>query len=283
MPIAELGGPPRPLAPPIVIDSDKELTNTETMLQGILDKSTLKGGKRKSKKTKNSRKINTLSEISYHNYSDYSDDQEAIKSQEDFEKINKQITNELLEKPKPKKDSPDDSKLESELSEIARNISRQSTDIHERTIVKIAKIMNLDLNNPNDNKTARYYKAAVWRMINQKHPELSNFDRSVEMEKNITKELLETIDVEKVGKEIEKHLSEKSDKKSESKEEITKNSKKESKEKTKKESKKETKEKPKKESKKESKKEPKKKSKLERQTISSDKTLSISTESITNH
>ena len=102
--------------------------------------------------------------------------------------------------------------------------------------------MNLDLNKPEDKKLAGYYKAAVWRMINQKHPELSNFDRSVEMEKNITKELLKTIDVEKVGKEIEKYLSEKS----ESKKEASK------KEAPKKESKKEA---PKKESKKESKKE----------------------------
>ena len=38
---------------------------------------------------------------------------------------------------------------------MARNIARQSTDIHERTIEKIATILKLDLKNPEDNKTTR--------------------------------------------------------------------------------------------------------------------------------
>jgi hypothetical protein len=47
-------------------------------------------------------------------------------------------------------------------------------------------------------------------MIKEKNPLLNNFDRAVEMEKAITKEMLKSIDIDKVTKEIQKHLSEKS-------------------------------------------------------------------------
>ncbi len=98
----------------------------------------------------------------------------------------------------------------SEISDIARQISRQSTDVHERTVQKIIKLLKLDENSQQDVQKARNYKAAIYRMIKEKNPLLNNFDRAVEMEKSITLELLKSIDITKVTKEIEKHLSEKS-------------------------------------------------------------------------
>ena len=97
----------------------------------------------------------------------------------------------------------------SDISDIARQISRQSSDIHERAVMKIIEILKLDKNNQNDVQKARNYKAAIYKMIKEKNPLLNNFDRAVEMEKSITKETLAKIDITKVSQEIEKHMSEK--------------------------------------------------------------------------
>ena len=193
--------------------------NTEDMVNKIRqNKSQLIGGKR-NKKSKGVRKLKTFSEMSYG---------EPINTDEDLKEANTKIAEELFDNKdkKSKKDKKDkessedsekDNQLASELSEMARNIARQSSDIHERTIEKIAELLKLDLKNPEDNKKARYYKAAIWKMVKDAHPELSNYDRSVEMEKNVTKEKLKTINIEKVSKEIDKYFSEKSDSNSDSK------------------------------------------------------------------
>jgi hypothetical protein len=263
-------------------------------------KSELVGGK-KNKKSKivGKRKIHTFSELSYGELSDnfkrknlFSENAlgDPIKTDDDLEEANNKITAELFEdkedkdkknkKDKKEKDSDEDSedkldkKLTSELSEMARNIARQSTDIHERTIEKIATILKLDLKNPEDNKKARYFKAAIWRMVKEEHPELSNYDRSVEMEKNVTVEKLKSIDIEKVSKDIDKYFSEKSTSQKETKsdETITPNKEK----KVKKVEKKTEEKKEKKETKADSKKDSKKK--LLKRIEESNNTLSISTE-----
>ncbi len=104
----------------------------------------------------------------------------------------------------------------SDISDIARQISRQSSDIHERSVDKIIELLKLDKTKPDDVQKARNYKAAIYKMIKEKNPLLNNFDRAVEMEKAITKEMLKSIDIDKVTKEIEKHMSEKSKSDSES-------------------------------------------------------------------
>lgn len=104
----------------------------------------------------------------------------------------------------------------SDISDIARQISRQSSDIHDRSIEKIIELLKLDKTKPNDVQKARNYKAAIYKMIKEKNPLLNNFDRAVEMEKAITKEMLKSIDIDKVTKEIHKHISEKSKSDSES-------------------------------------------------------------------
>ena len=186
--------------------------NTEVMVNKLRDtKSQLIGGRRKNK-NKGTRKLHTFSELSYG---------EAIKTDDDLNEANNKITSELFDKKEKSsssssEESEKDKVLASELSEMARNIARQSSDIHERSIQKIAELLKLDLNKPEDNKKARYYKAAIWKMVKEKHPELSNYDRSVEMEKNITKDTLKSIDINKVTKEIDQYFSEKSEKPKES-------------------------------------------------------------------
>lgn len=96
---------------------------------------------------------------------------------------------------------------DSDLSDVARHLSRQSSDIHERVVMKIIELLKLNKDNADDVLKARNYKAAVYRIIKEKNPLLNNFDRAVEMEKSITKEMLKSIDIDKVSKEIEKHLS----------------------------------------------------------------------------
>jgi hypothetical protein len=101
----------------------------------------------------------------------------------------------------------------SSVSEVARMIKRQATDVHERVIKKIMDIMRVN------EKVARNYKAALYKMIKDKHPELSNYDRSVEMEKLATEKELKKIDIDKVTKEIEMHISEREKTRSENSEE----------------------------------------------------------------
>jgi hypothetical protein len=98
----------------------------------------------------------------------------------------------------------------SDISQIARQISRQSSEIHERAILKIIELLKLDKTKEKDLNLARMYKAAIYKTVKEKNPLLNNFDRAVEMEKSITKETLKSIDIDKVSKEIQKHLSEKS-------------------------------------------------------------------------
>jgi ankyrin repeat protein len=194
--LPHIGEPPSEYLEPTTATMIKDFRNEQKKDARLI------GGK-KSKKSKGIRKIYTFSEMSYG---------DPITNDDEFKEANKRITSELFDD-KKKSESSESSestkKLTSELSEMARNIEQQSTKIHERSIEKIAELMKLDLKNPEDNKKARYYKAALWRMIKEKHPELSNYDRSVEMEKNITKEILKTINIQKVSEDIEKYFSEK--------------------------------------------------------------------------
>jgi ankyrin repeat protein len=266
--------------------------------------SQLGGGKyiKVNNKTKGKRKIQTYSEMSIEEPLDIKSENvdELISS---YVTTSTEIANELLDKKKSKlnseekseKDSELDSNLsdirsglDSELSELARNISRQSTDIHERTIKKIADLLKLNLEDPESNKKARYYKAAIWKMIKEKHPELSNFDRSVEMEKNITKKVLDSIDIDKVTNEIDSYLSEKTTTTTPSESEVkskknktitTSNSESDSESEIKPKTKKSSTKEPK--TKKSSTKEPKTKKSSSKKSDMSEGTLSISTESDT--
>ena len=99
-------------------------------------------------------------------------------------------------------DESDESDDDSE-TELSRLIKRQSDEIHDRTVKKIMDLMNVD------EKTAKNYKAALYRKVKESHPELNNLDRAVEMEKLATKTELKKIDIKKVTKEIEEHISKK--------------------------------------------------------------------------
>jgi ankyrin repeat protein len=99
-------------------------------------------------------------------------------------------------------DDSDESDDDSE-TELSRLIKRQSDEIHERTVKKIMDLMNVD------DKTAKNYKASLYRKVKEAHPELNNLDRAVEMEKLATKTELKKIDIKKITKEIEEHISKK--------------------------------------------------------------------------
>jgi ankyrin repeat protein len=173
-----------------IIDSESILT--ENILNAIIQKQN--GGKKKSKKSSKKDK----------------------KSQKDKKSNISRIAKDNLVSTYSEVSVDPINSDASDISDIARQISRQSSDIHERSIEKIIELLKLDKKNSNDIEKARNYKAAIYKMIKEKNPLLNNFDRAVEMEKAITKEMLKSIDIEKVSKEIQKHMSEKSTSGSES-------------------------------------------------------------------
>lgn len=87
-------------------------------------------------------------------------------------------------------------------SELGRLIKKQSTEIHERVIQKIMKLMTVK------EDVAKNYKAALYKQVKDKKPELGNLDRAVEMEKLVNQKNLKAIDIKKVTADIKKHIEE---------------------------------------------------------------------------
>lgn len=88
----------------------------------------------------------------------------------------------------------------SEMSELSRMIESQADETHKRVVDRIKELLKVD------DVTARAYKALLYSKVKSEKPELNNFDRAVEMEKITTKEILETLNKDKL-KEIKDHIS----------------------------------------------------------------------------
>ena len=86
---------------------------------------------------------------------------------------------------------------------LSRQIKSQVDQIHERTVEKIKAIMNVDTD------IAKNYKAVLYRRVKEEHPNLSGYERALEMEKLATKENLDKIDINKITQEIKEHLEKK--------------------------------------------------------------------------
>lgn len=112
-----------------------------------------------------------------------------------------------------------------DMSELSRMINNQATQIHERTVKKISELLNIS------EKEARIYKAYIYSEIKKLHPELNNFDRAVEMEKQITTDFLNSIDKKKISDleiaitSASNNITEKSENKEDKKEEKSKSKK----------------------------------------------------------
>jgi hypothetical protein len=92
--------------------------------------------------------------------------------------------------------------------ELSRLINNQATEIHNEVIKIIMKLMNVE------EDIAKSYKAALWRMVKEKFPDIkSNLDKSVEMKKLATKKVLKTIDIDKYHKEVMEYRKKKAEKK----------------------------------------------------------------------
>ncbi len=90
------------------------------------------------------------------------------------------------------------SSIEKYENELSRLIKSQSTEIHERVVKNIMDLMNID------EQKAKAYKSAVYQMVKDKFPNLGNLDRAIEMQKMTTKELLDSINIDKYMSEWEK-------------------------------------------------------------------------------
>ena len=83
----------------------------------------------------------------------------------------------------------------SRMNELSRLINNQASEIHERVIKKIMELMKVD------EQVARDYKAALWRQVKAKNPDMkSNLDLSVEMEKIALKKNLKDVDLSQAAK-----------------------------------------------------------------------------------
>jgi len=172
--------------------------NTEELLSALL-KQTKKnvdndkqnsqlGGSKKSRKTEKSKKIRKMSSSSR------SSSSEKIRHIYDRTK--------QTNRPTSKKKS-DRKTSEDLINSIAMRLRNQATDIHERCVRKIGEILKLDLSKPEDLEKAKVFKAAIYRSVKEKHPELNNFDRAVEMEKNITEKILKSINYDDIKHSID--------------------------------------------------------------------------------
>lgn len=103
-------------------------------------------------------------------------------------------------------------KKKSRSDELSRLINNQANEIHKRVTKTIMEIMKVD------EETARNYKAALWKKVKEKYPEMkSNLDLSVELEKITTKEELNKIDLEKAKKIREESKKRREEKRKEEK------------------------------------------------------------------
>jgi len=82
------------------------------------------------------------------------------------------------------------------------SLERVTDDIHERVIETIKSIMGVD------DDTAKVYKSALYYGVKNEHPNLSGYERALEMEKMATKPNLKNIDVEEEKRKYEKRKSE---------------------------------------------------------------------------
>lgn len=76
-------------------------------------------------------------------------------------------------------------------------LGRITDDIHERTIETIKSLMGVD------EETAKAYKSILYYRVKEEHPEMSGYERAVEMEKLATKTILKDIDIDAAKKKRE--------------------------------------------------------------------------------
>jgi hypothetical protein len=86
--------------------------------------------------------------------------------------------------------------------ELMRLVDNQSTEIFQRIVEKIIKLLNVD------EKTARYYKTVLIHKIKKDSPNITQLDLANQVEKNTTKEHLKTINIKDEIEIIEQKRSE---------------------------------------------------------------------------
>lgn len=89
------------------------------------------------------------------------------------------------------------------ISNGKNELERITNDVHERTIETIKNILNIDYDD------AKIYKSALYYRVKEEHPDLSSYQRAVEMEKLATKEILKKINFDAEKKKYDKFISEK--------------------------------------------------------------------------
>lgn len=84
-------------------------------------------------------------------------------------------------------------------------LGRITDDIHSRTIETIRSLMGVD------EETAKVYKSVLYFRIKKDHPEMTGYERAIEMEKLATKDVLKKIDIDDEKKRYAEFKAAKSD------------------------------------------------------------------------
>lgn len=87
--------------------------------------------------------------------------------------------------------------IERSVSRGSFELGRITDDIHTRTIETIKSLMGVD------EETAKAYKSILYYRVKEEHPEMSGYERAVEMEKLATKSILKDIDIDAAKKKRE--------------------------------------------------------------------------------
>jgi len=79
--------------------------------------------------------------------------------------------------------------------ELSRMVDNQASIIHKKVLEKIKEVMDVD------EETARDYKAGLWQLLKEKHPDLStNLEKAMKLEEMVTKPNLKKIKLEDAKK-----------------------------------------------------------------------------------
>lgn len=101
---------------------------------------------------------------------------------------------------------------------VQKAMREESSKIHDRVVQKIQELLSVDVD------TAKVYKSLLWTYMKDKHPELSNYDRTVEMEKNTNLEFLTKTFTKKDFNDRQKLIAENKKKREDSEKSISESS-----------------------------------------------------------
>lgn len=92
-------------------------------------------------------------------------------------------------------------KVSNELAQIRRALNNQATAIHDTVVSTIQSEFNKSIDE------AKLYKAAIYNFVKKTRPELNNYDRAVEMQRMVTDDFLNSVELKNEIEQIQQSRS----------------------------------------------------------------------------